>query len=153
MNDPMLTRFDGEAPEQIIATDLVRRSVPFVPVFLAVGALGWGAAGAASVGYALLLVLLNFVASGLLLAYAARISIGLLMGAALFGYLGRLGLIFLAVFLVRDASWVELVPLGITIIVAHLGLLAWETRHIAASLAFPTLKPESTPSSPGSAAS
>ena len=29
------------------------------------------------------------------------------MGAVLFGYLLRLGLIFLAVFLVKDASWIS----------------------------------------------
>ena len=41
----------------------------------------------------------------------------------LFGYLIRLGLIFLAVYLVRDAAWISLPALGATIIVTHLGLL------------------------------
>jgi hypothetical protein len=140
----MLTRFEGEAPEQIIATDLVRRSLPVVPVAIALGAVIWGAAGAASVAYALGLVLANFLLAGVILGYAARISLGLLVGAALFGYLARLALIFLAVLLVRDQPWVELVPLGLTIIIAHLGLLAWELRHVAATLAYPTLKPEPT---------
>ena len=54
----------------------------------------------------------------------------------------RQGLILAAILLVRDASWVELAPLGITIIVAHLGLLFWEMRYISASLAFPALKPK-----------
>ncbi|MEY4224878.1 MAG: hypothetical protein RIS33_1812, partial [Actinomycetota bacterium] len=31
--------------------------------------------------------------------------------------------------------------LGFTIIVTHLGLLVWEMRYVAASLAFPALKP------------
>ena len=31
----------------------------------------------------------------------------------MFGFLIRLGLIFLAVMLVKDAGWVELVPLGL----------------------------------------
>ena len=64
-----------------------------------------------------------------------------MMGAALFGYLLRLALIFLAIWLVRDASWVVMLPLGLTIIVAHLGLLFWEMKFISASLAFPALKP------------
>jgi len=59
----------------------------------------------------------------------------------LFGYLIRLGLIALGVFLVRDVSWVSLPALGITIIVSHLGLLFWEMKFIAASLAFPGLRP------------
>jgi hypothetical protein len=63
------------------------------------------------------------------------------MGVALFGYLIRLGLIFLAVFLVRDASWISLIALGLTIIVTHLGLLIWELRYVSASLAYPGLKP------------
>jgi hypothetical protein len=62
-------------------------------------------------------------------------------GAALFGYLIRLALIFLAVMLVRDASWMELVPLGISLIVSHLGLLFWELRYVSGSYAFPGLKP------------
>ena len=44
------------------------------------------------------------------------------MGAALFGYLGRLAVITTVVLLVKDAGWVELVPLGFTIILTHLGL-------------------------------
>ena len=57
----------------------------------------------------------------------------------------RLGLIFVAVLLVKDAPWVELVPLGITLIVTHLVLLFWEMRHVSSSLAFPGLKPGATP--------
>jgi hypothetical protein len=64
-----------------------------------------------------------------------------MMGVSLFGYLLRLGLISLAVFLVRDASWISLPALGVTIIISHLGLLFWEMRFIAASLAFPGLRP------------
>ena len=63
-------------------------------------------------------------------------------GAALFGFLLRLGLIFLAVMLVARRRWVALVPLGLTLIVTHLGLLFWEMRYVSASLAFPGLKPE-----------
>jgi hypothetical protein len=64
-----------------------------------------------------------------------------MMGAVLFGYLARLGLIFLAVLLVRDAGWISLGALGATIIVTHLGLLLWELKYVAISLAHPGLKP------------
>ena len=50
-----------------------------------------------------------------------------------------------AVMLVRNMWWVELVPLGVTLIVAHLVLLFWEMRYISGTLAFPGLKPEETP--------
>jgi hypothetical protein len=56
-----------------------------------------------------------------------------------------LALIFGAVMLVRNMWWVELVPLGVTLIVAHLVLLFWEMRYISGTLAFPGLKPEETP--------
>ena len=32
-------------------------------------------------------------------------------------------------------------PLAFTLVITHLGLLIWETRHVSASLAFPALKP------------
>jgi len=87
------------------------------------------------------LVLVNFFCAAGLVAVTARISLGLMMGAVLFGYIARLGLIFLAVILVRDASWISLTALGLTIIVTHLGLLVWEMRYVAASLTYPGLKP------------
>jgi len=80
-----------------------------------------------------------------LITFTARISLGLMMGATLFGYLMRLGLILLAVLLVREASWISLPALGLTIIITHLGLLIWELRFVSASLAFPGLKPRNVP--------
>ena len=58
----------------------------------------WGSDGAWSSSYAIGLVLVNFMLSALLIGWAARISLVVLMAAAMFGYLFRLGLIFLAVF-------------------------------------------------------
>ncbi len=63
------------------------------------------------------------------------------MAAVLFGYLVRLGLIFVAVYAVKDAAWISLPALGATIIVTHLGLLVWELKYVALSLAYPGLKP------------
>jgi hypothetical protein len=111
------------------------------PVLVALCGAIWGMAGVWSCLFGIAIVIVNFLLSAALLAFAARISLGLMMGVALFGYLIRLGLIFLAVFLVRDASWISLIALGLTIIVTHLGLLIWELRYISASLAYPGLKP------------
>lgn len=135
------TRLDGPAVEREIAGDMAKRGLPAIPVLLIAAAVGWGFDGAASAGYAVAIVLLNFTLSAALLAWTARISLGLLMGTALFGYLIRLGLIALAVLAVKDAAWVELWPLGLSLIVTHLGLLLWELRYVSASLAFPGLKP------------
>jgi hypothetical protein len=132
---------DGPAPEAVLVRDIIRKGLIAAPALILVFGLVWGVDGALSTAYGIAIVLANFALAAVLLAWTARISLALMMGAALFGYLLRLGLIFLAVWLVKDASWVELVPLGVTIVVTHLGLLLWEMRYVSASLAFPALKP------------
>jgi hypothetical protein len=57
------------------------------------------------------------------------------------GYVVRLGAILLALWAVQDLGWVEMVPLGITLLATHLGLLFWESRYVSLSLAYPGLKP------------
>jgi len=140
-----VTRDEGPATERAVANDIVKRALMVAPFLLAIGAAVHGLGGAATVAYGLGLVVVNFVLSALLITRTARISLGLMGGAVLFGYLMRLGLIFLAVFLVHDAGWISLPLLGATIIVTHLGLLVWELKYVAMSLAFPGLKPPARP--------
>ncbi|MFA5775523.1 MAG: ATP synthase subunit I [Ilumatobacteraceae bacterium] len=137
---------NGPAPEAAIVRDLVKRGLWVAPICVALGAIGWGVNGAWSVAYGLVLVLANFTFAALLVSYTAKISYAVMMGSMMFGYLLRLGIIAIAVFVVRQASWVELLPLGLTIIVAHLGLLFWELKYVSLSLAYPGLKPASTQS-------
>jgi len=143
MNDALLvtTALSGPAPEVAVTKDMVRRGLIVAPVVIAVCGFIWGMNGAYSSAYAIAIVLVNFALAATLVATTARISLGLMMGAVLFGYLIRLGLIFLAVFLVKDAGWISLPALGATIIVTHLGLLIWEMKYVALSLAHPGLKP------------
>ena len=94
-----------------------------------------------SAAIAIILVLLNFVLSAWLLAWAARTSLALLMGVALFGYLARLALITVAVLAITGQSWFSPIPLCATLVLTHLGLLIWETRFVSATLAYPGLKP------------
>jgi hypothetical protein len=140
--DVLGTRFDGPAPEVSVSKDMIKRGLIVAPLLIAVCAVIWGANGAWSSAYGIAIVLANFALAAGLIAGAARISLGLMMGATLFGYLIRLGLIFLAVLLVKDASWISLPALGSTIIVTHLGLLFWEMKFVALSLAHPGLKPD-----------
>src|SRR5690606_2837897 len=114
------TRDLGPAPEPMVALDIAKRAVLFAPLAVLVCAAIWGADGAASAAYATVIVLANFAVAAWMLATAARISYALLMGAALFGFLLRLGLVSAAVLLVQDAAWVEPVALGLTLVVAHL---------------------------------
>ena len=129
------------APEQQIARDIAKRAVWVAPVLLAVCAAFWGWDGVASCAFGILVVVCNFLLSAFLITATARISVGLMMGAALFGYLLRLGLIFLAFVAVRDMAWFHRMAFGMTIVVTHLGLLLWETKFVSASLAFPGLAP------------
>ena len=131
----------GPAPEREVALDIVKRGAIALPIALALGFVGWGVDGVASVAFAAGLVLANFWVAAALLTWAARISLGLLMGVSLFGFVLRLAAISGAVIAVRNQAWVVPVPLGVTLVVAHLGLLFWETRFVSASLAFPGLKP------------
>lgn len=136
----------SEAPPQVewdLATDMVRRGLPLAPVVVLVGALGWGVHGALSTAYGLVLVLANLVVSAALMKWAGRRSLGLLAGVAVGGYAVRMAVVILAVYLVKEMDWVELLPLGLTILVTQLGLLWWETRQISLSLAYPGLKPPS----------
>jgi hypothetical protein len=140
-NSPFVTRLDGPAPEVGVTKDMVRRGLIVAPVIIAVCAVIWGLDGAYSSGYGVAIILLNFGLAAALIGATARISLGLMMGAVLFGYLIRLGLILLAIVLVKDAGWVSLPALGATIIITHLGLLVWELKFVALSLAHPGLKP------------
>lgn len=138
----------GSGPELAIVKDLTKRALYAAPVVVGVCAIFWGADGATSAAYALALVVGNFLVNAWMVSRAARISYALLMGATLFGYLLRMAIIAAAVYLVRNEPWVELVPLCISLVVLHVGLLFWEMRYISLSLAFPGLKPKKSESSP-----
>jgi hypothetical protein len=139
---PLLAPAPESGPvERQLVSDMIRRALPVAPLIVLAAALVGGADGALTVGFGLALVLVNFALSAALLSWAGRRSIALLMGTALFGYLLRMGLVALAIYAVKDQPWVQLGLLGVTILVTHLGLLWWETRHLSMTLAFPGVKP------------
>ena len=136
----------GPAVEAQVAGDMAKRMLPVLPFLVLVAGLIDGLDGAASSAFAVVLVLGNLVLSAAILGRAARISLALLMAAALGGFALRLFLLTAIVWAVKDQSWVHIPTLGFTLVVTHLGLLIWETRHVSASLAYPGLKP--TPNQP-----
>jgi hypothetical protein len=143
MSEPsaLTTRIEGPAPEVEVSTDLVKRGLIVAPLLVAVCGVIWGADGVWSALYGIALVLTNFALAAALIAMTIRISLTLMLAAVLFGYLIRLALIFVAVYAVKDAGWISLPALGATIIATHLGLLIWELKYVALSLASPGLKP------------
>lgn len=153
MGEAFVAPAEGGTPEADIVRDMARRALWVAPALVLGAFLIWGPSGAASTAYGIGLVLVNFALAAALNTWAARVSVSLLMASALFGYLIRLALIFLAFWLVRDAAWMNVVAFGITVVVTHLGLLAWEMRYVSASLAYPGLKPTPVPSPSEAAAS
>jgi hypothetical protein len=145
MNDvsafSMSAPLPGPAPEVAVSNDMVKRGLIVAPLLIAICGFVWGMDGAWSCAYAIALVLVNFALASGIVAVTAKISLQLMMASILIGYILRLGLIFLAVYLVKDTDWISLPALGATIIVTHLGLLVWELKYVAMSLAYPGLKP------------
>ena len=133
----------GEAPERRVAGDMARRGLLAGPPLVLVCALVWGLDGLTSALLALGLVILNFLAGAAVIGLCARISPTVLMAGTLGGYFLRLGIITAVVVPIRNEGWFEAVPFALVLLVMHIGLLVWELRHVAASLAHPGLHPGS----------
>lgn len=137
----LATGADLPPVEQQIARDMARRALPVAPVLVLVGATFWGAGGALAAGYGVALVVANLLVSAALLAAGARRGPAALGAAALGGFLLRLAVLGVAVLAVHPFWHFPVVPLCITLLVTHLGLLLWEMRYVSATLAHPGLKP------------
>jgi hypothetical protein len=129
------------APESDIARHLARRAVLVAPVFLVGGLVGWGLTGLFSAALGLVLVAVNFRLGAAIITRATQISINALYGAVLGGYVARLGLMTAVVLVVKAGGWLATVPFAITLLVTHLGLLVWESRQVALTLAAPGRRP------------
>ena len=143
-----MTTADRRAPvppapevERELAFDMLKRGVWFAPLILVLATMVWGTQGASSAAVAIALVAVNLVLAALGLSWAAKVSLNAIMVVSLLGFAVRMGLVTAVLFAVRDAGWVHMTALGVSVIVTHLGLLFWELRYVSASLAFPGLKP------------
>jgi len=127
--------------ERRIAVDLARRGLLVAPVIVLVAGLLRGADGAASAALGLAVLVLNFLAAAISLEWGARRGGNALFGVALGGFLFRMVSI-LVVILVAQAlfGWVDVIVLGVTLFLTHLGLLFWELRSVSFSLAAPGLQ-------------
>jgi hypothetical protein len=137
----VVDRSTTDAPELDIARDLARHALPLGFVLIAFSALVWRADGAFTSAFAMAIIVVNLLAAAGLMAWSARISPTVLMAAVFGGFVVRMAIVALAIFAVKDQSWVELPLLAFSLLVGQLGLLFWETRYVSGSLAFPGLKP------------
>ena len=127
--------------ERELVFDIAKRGLLVAPAIIAIAAVVRGGAGAASATVAVVIVILNLALSGATLSWAARTSLNLLMVAALGGFLLRMGLVVVVIFMIRHEPWVDLPTLAVTLLLTQLGLLFWETKYVSATLAYPGLKP------------
>ena len=130
------------AVEREIAFDLARRGVIVAPIALLVGGLVAGVDGVVSVAIALAIVTVNFLVAAWSVGWAAHVSPQAVGAAAAGSYILRLAAIFVALFFLKDASFINLPVLGFALVLTHLALLFWETKHLSISLAAPGLRPQ-----------
>jgi hypothetical protein len=128
------TRLRTEVPER----DLVRRAVGLgvvaLPLAAGGGYLAGGSGGALSAAIGVVVVVANFAAHGLSLAWAARISIPMLQGVALAGFVVRMGVIVGVLFLLDGTSFFSPTVFGVVVVVATVVLLGYEARLVAGRL-------------------
>lgn len=121
----------GPAVEAIIGKNIAKRSIYVAPPLIVLfGVLG-GWLGAVSAAIGIVIVAVNFVAGGYILATAARVSLSLYHAAALFGFFIRLGLITLTMVLVVSVTDIDRVAMGVSVVVSYLVLLSLEAVAVA----------------------
>jgi hypothetical protein len=118
--------------EAIIGRNIAKRAVWVLPVLVAIFWFVGGPAGAAAAFAGGVIVVVNFVLGGYLLATAARVSLSLYHAAALFGFFIRLGLITMTM-LILVAIWpdIDRVAMGVSAVASYLTLLSLETIAVA----------------------
>jgi len=123
----------GVEPER----ELVRRALPFGPpailLSFLVGAL-WGMDAAWSTAIGATVVLANFVANGLSVAAAARVSATVLMAVALGGFIVRLGTIAAMLAVLTKLDFFSPLAFALAVIPWTILLLAFEMKVLSGRL-------------------
>lgn len=105
-----------------------------VPVAFLVGTLVEGSAAGVSAAIGVVVVLANFAAHGWSLAWASRISIALVQGVALGGFVVRIGAIVGLMFALSATGWFSPLAFGLAVVPGTLLLLIFETRLVLGGL-------------------
>jgi hypothetical protein len=117
---------------------MVRRALPFGPpaVLLAfiggAAVAGWNVGWSAAIGVTI--VVLNFVANGLSLARAARVSLMALYAVAMVGFVIRLGAIVAIMAILNRFEFFAPLAFGLAVVPATILLLVYEMRLLAGGL-------------------
>jgi hypothetical protein len=98
------------------------------PAAFAVGVAVRGPAAGASATIGAVVVLGNFAAHGWSLAWASRISVALVQGVALGGFVVRMGVVLGLMFALNALPWFSPVAFGAAVVPGTIALLVLETR-------------------------
>jgi hypothetical protein len=121
-----------EAPvEAIVARQTVRRAIVVGPMVVTVTWLLRGSGGAAAAAIGVAIVVANFLLAGMILSRAAAVSLKVYHAAALLGFVVRLGLITVSMFVIASVFEVDRPAMGIAAVVAYFTLLTWEAWALA----------------------
>ena len=111
---------------------MVRRALVPVsvaaPIAFVVGVLAADAGAGWSAVIGVAVVLVNFAAHGLSLAWASRISVSTVHAVALGGVVVRLGVIVGLLFLLDAMAWFSPLAFGLAVVPGTLALLAFEAK-------------------------
>jgi hypothetical protein len=122
----------GERPiEALLAVETVKRAIVVGPPLVLLFAVLRGADGAIASALGVVTVVGYFLFTGWLLSVAARISLAVYQGAALFGFFVRLGLITVTLLGLANVFEIDRRALGLSVVVAYAILLAWESVAVA----------------------
>jgi hypothetical protein len=117
-----------ERPER----EMVRRALgPAAVAFACAVVAGWllgGPGAAASAGIGIVVVVANFAANGLSLAWASGISVTAVQIVAFVGFIVRLGVVVAVMFALNALAWFSPVAFGLAVVPATLLLLGYEAR-------------------------
>ncbi len=117
---------------------MVRRALPFgapaIALAFGIGAAagGWDAAWSAAIGVTV--VMLNFVANGLSLAWAAKVSLTAYAAVVMGGFIVRLGIIVAIMAVLNRFVFFSPLAFGLAVVPATILLLAFEMKVVAGPL-------------------
>jgi hypothetical protein len=117
---------------------MVRKAAPYGPPAMALALLigaaagGWGVGWSAALGVAV--VWLNVIASGLSLSRAARVSLTVLYGVAMGGFVVRMAIIVAILAGLNQLQWFSPLAFGLSVVPATLLLLGFEMKLLAGGL-------------------
>ena len=118
-------------PELELVRRVIPLSLPAIVVVALVAGLVGGTDAAISASLAVVLVFANFVFFAVSVAYAARISLTLLYGVALGGFLVRMAILIVLLLLLEQLAWFSVAAFVAAFVVGTVVLLSVEIKMIA----------------------